>query len=88
MPRHLYLFTPATLIEMLCLNGFKVGRIGYSPSPVSFAMSLDDLFRNGHLKRFIKKIGKYSAYLFLPFTVVSAMVHKGPSVIISAQKKI
>jgi SAM-dependent methyltransferase len=87
-PRHLYLFTPSTLIKLLEQSGFEVERVGFNPTPVSLSRSIEFLWRKRNHKLIPKTISKYFAYLFLPFSLAAALVKKGASLIVSVHKNI
>ncbi len=85
-PRHLFLFTPATLGKLLERSGFVVERVGYNPTPVSLARSFQQVLgtqpgAGG------KSPAKYLAYLWLPFTAASALLGRGGSVMVQAHKR-
>jgi 2-polyprenyl-3-methyl-5-hydroxy-6-metoxy-1,4-benzoquinol methylase len=86
-PRHLYHFSPISLGRLLEKNGFFVERVGYNPSPVALAGSIN-YFVGKRLAWVLKHpIAQYGVYTLLPLTSLLAKCGLGASVIVRARKK-
>jgi SAM-dependent methyltransferase len=74
IPRHLYLFTPVTLKKLLnSVGGFRLNKIKYDVSTYSLMKSME-YWLEGRDK--IKNILVRFRLLFLPLTIIQALVRK------------
>ncbi len=89
-PRHLYIFTPATIRRLLDSAGLRVETISYSPAPNDWAGSVEFWLReHGISARMARRFGTSSPLAmaaWLPVIALAALLHASGRMRVAATK--
>jgi SAM-dependent methyltransferase len=87
-PRHLYLFTPATLGHLIATAGLRVERVAYSGVPNDWAGSLESHLAQTHprLARWVGLRNPLALAAWLPISAAAAAVRKAGRLRVVARK--